>query len=185
MKGRYTLTQAQVHDGHVSSPGQERSGRRRGGGSERPARVLQDRHPPARSSDRLLHGLCSGHGLVSQVKPAVRGHKHGQGALSVRSHHVQQGYHARSRQDTAQGGPRRSVPVRCSRRLLSGVACLTRYRYVDQRQPHGQSSKKRQAIKDRQGAATKRPMQPKQGPESTNSETFGTPMQARCARRVY
>ncbi len=54
---------------------------------------------------------------------------------------------------------------------------LTCSRYIDQRQPHSQTSKKRQAIKDRQGAATKRPMQPKQGPESTNSETFGTPMQ--------
>ena len=53
---------------------------------------------------------------------------------------------------------------------------------MDQRQPHGQTSKKRQAMKDRQGAATKRPMQPKQGPESTNSETFGTPMQVKGCR---
>jgi hypothetical protein len=57
---------------------------------------------------------------------------------------------------------------------------LTCSRYIDQRQPHAQTSKKRQAIKDRQGAATKRPMQPKQGPESTNSETFGTPMQVQA-----
>jgi hypothetical protein len=62
----------------------------------------------------------------------------------------------------------------------AALSHLTRCSYVDQRQPHGQTSKKRQAIKDRQGAATKRPMQPRQGPESTNSETFGTPMQVGC-----
>ena len=60
------------------------------------------------------------------------------------------------------------------------LSWLTCSRYIDQRQPHAQTSKKRQAIKDRQGAATKRPMQPKQGPESSNSETFGTPMQVQA-----